>query len=309
MSEESKLSAVEKIKTDSNHLRGSIAGELADEAPAFSKDAEQVIKHHGFYQQDDRDLRGRKGPDGKRLGKAYSMMIRTKLPGGKLTADQMLDEIRLCEEFGNGDLRLTDRQGIQIHGVLKTNIRETIRRICEAQMTTLGACGDVERNVLCCPAPHRHDSVRDEMQEMAKRLSDHLLPRTKAYYELWVTDPETGSKELAGGGSDGQVMEPLYGPTYLPRKFKTAFALPEDNCVDIFTNDLGFLAIVEDACIAGYNVLVGGGMGVTPSNENTFPAIAQSLAFVEPDEVIAVAEAVIKVQRDFGNRADRKRIE
>lgn len=307
MSEESKPSAVEKIKTESNYLRGAIAEELANSESAFDKITEQIVKHHGFYQQDDRDRRGEKGPDGKRLGKVYSMMVRTKLPGGKLTARQMLDEIDLCERFGNGDLRLTDRQGIQIHGVLKKNVRETIHRINRAQMTTLGACGDVERNVLCCPAPRRHDAVRDEMQALADRLSSHLLPRTKAYYELWLTDLETSEKQLAGGGADGQVIEPLYGETYLPRKFKTAIGLPDDNCIDIYANDLGFLAIVEDGRVAGYNVLVGGGMGVTPSNENTFPALAQPLAFVSPDQAIATAEAVIKVQRDFGDRADRKR--
>ncbi len=307
MSEEPKPSAVEKIKSESNYLRGTIAEELANDQSAFDKVTEQLVKHHGFYQQDDRDRRGEKGPDGRRLGKVYSMMVRTKLPGGKLTARQMLDELDLCERFGNGDLRLTDRQGIQIHGVLKKHVRETIRRINEAQMTTLGACGDVERNVLCCPAPHRHDPVRDQMQELADRLSAHLLPRTKAYHEIWLTDAETGAKELAGGGDEGKVIEPLYGETYLPRKFKTAIALPEDNCIDIYTNDLGLLAIVENGRLAGYNVLVGGGLGVTPSNENTFPALAQPLAFVTPDQVIAVAEAVIRVQRDFGDRTDRKR--
>lgn len=307
MSEEPKPSAVEKIKSESNYLRGTIAEELASDQSAFDKVTEQLVKHHGFYQQDDRDRRGEKGPDGRRLGKVYSMMVRTKLPGGKLTARQMLDEIDLCERFGNGDLRLTDRQGIQIHGVLKKHVRETIRRINEAQMTTLGACGDVERNVLCCPAPHRHDPVRDQMQELADRLSAHLLPRTKAYHEIWLTDAETGAKELVGGGDEGKVIEPLYGETYLPRKFKTAIALPEDNCIDIYTNDLGLLAIVENGQLAGYNVLVGGGLGVTPSNENTFPALARPLAFVTPDQVIAMAEAVIRVQRDFGDRTNRKR--
>ncbi len=307
MSEKPKLSPVEKIKIESNYLRDPVQEELGNEEPAFGKSAEQIIKHHGFYQQDDRDRRGMKDADGKPLDKAYSMMVRTKLPGGKLTSAQMLDELDLCERYGNGDLRLTDRQGIQIHGILKGNVKAMIRAICDAQMTTLGACGDVCRNVLCCPAPHRHNTVRDEMQEMANQISDHLLPNTKAYYELWLTDPETGEKELAGGGTEGKVIEPLYGENYLPRKFKVAIALPEDNCVDVCTNDLGLLAIVEDDQIAGYNVLVGGGMGLTPSNKNTFPAIAQSLAFVTPENVLRLSEAIVKTQRDFGNRADRKR--
>ena len=307
MSDEPKLSPVEKIKIESRHLRGTIAEELGNEESAFGKASEQLIKHHGFYQQDDRDQRGAKDANGKRLGKAYSMMLRTKLPGGRLTSQQMLVELDLCERYGNGDVRLTDRQGVQTHGILKENIKATIRAICDAKMTTLGACGDVCRNVLSCPAPFRNNPVRDEMHEMAKRISDHLLPSSKAYYELWLTDQETGEKELAAGGTDGKIIEPIYGDTYLPRKFKVAIALPEDNCVDVYTNDLGFLTIVEDDRIVGYNVLVGGGMGVTPSNKNTFPAVAQPLAFVTPDNVIRVSEAVVKTQRDFGNRADRKR--
>ena len=197
MGDKPKLSAVEKIKSESRHLRGTIAEELSNDDPAFGKASEQLIKHHGFYQQDDRDRRGAKDADGKPLGKAYSMMLRTKLPGGRLTAKQMLDELDLCERYGNGDVRLTDRQGIQTHGILKENVKATIRAICDAKMTTLGACGDVCRNVLSCPAPFRNNSVRDDMQEMAKRISDHLLPSSKAYYELWLTDPETGEKELA----------------------------------------------------------------------------------------------------------------
>lgn len=307
MSDEPKLSAVEKIKSESRHLRGTIADELGNDEPVFGKASEQLIKHHGFYQQDDRDRRGAKDAEGNPLGKAYSMMLRTKLPGGRLTATQMLDELDLCERYGNGDVRLTDRQGIQTHGILKENVKATIRAICDAKMTTLGACGDVCRNVLSCPAPFRNNSVRDEMQEMAKRISDHLLPSSKAYYELWLTDPETGKKELAGGGTEGKVIEPLYGDTYLPRKFKVAIALPEDNCVDVYTNDLGLLTIVENDQIVGYNVLVGGGMGVTPSNKKTFPAVAKPLAFVTPDNVLRVSEAIVKTQRDFGNRADRKR--
>jgi sulfite reductase (ferredoxin) len=307
MSDKPKLSPVEKIKSDSRHLRGTIANELDNDEPTFDKASEQLIKHHGFYQQDDRDRRGAKDADGNPLGKAYSMMLRTKLPGGRLTAKQMLEELDLCERYGNGDVRLTDRQGIQTHGILKESVKPTIRAICDAKMTTLGACGDVCRNVLSCPAPFRNNSVRDEMQEMAKRISDHLLPSSKAYYELWLTDPETGEKELAGGGTEGKVIEPLYGDTYLPRKFKVAIALPEDNCVDVYTNDLGLLTIVENDQIVGYNVLVGGGMGVTPSNKKTFPAVAKPLAFVTPDNMLRVSEAIVKTQRDFGNRADRKR--
>lgn len=307
MTDEPKLSGVEHIKTSSNYLRGSLAEELANPEDHFSEDTVQLIKHHGMYQQDDRDLRGAKGPDGKKLGKAYSLMVRVKVPGGKLTSEQFLAQLDLCDEIGNSTARITNRQDVQLHGVLKRNVREAVRRINEVQMTTLGACGDVERNVMCCPAPLKNHAVHDEIQKIARGLSDYLLPRTTAYHEIWLTDPETGEKELHGGGSNGHEIEPLYGASYLPRKFKIAIALVEDNCIDVYSNDLGLLAISKDGRLSGFNVLVGGGFGVTPSNKNTFPALAQPLAYITPEQVVEVATAIIKVQRDFGNRSDRKR--
>jgi sulfite reductase (ferredoxin) len=307
MSDEPKISKIEHLKAASQYLRGTIAEELASPEDAFREETNGLLKHHGMYQQDDRDLRGRKGPDGQRLGKAYSLMVRVKIPGGRLTCDQFLAELELCEELGNTTLRITNRQDIQFHGVLKRNVREAVRRINEVQLTTLGACGDVERNVMCCPAPLRGDKVHDQIQEMARTISDHLLPRTTAYHEIWLTDPVSGEKELAGGGVEGHEIEPLYGKSYLPRKFKIAIALPEDNCVDVYTDDLGLLAIVERGELIGYNALVGGGMGVTPSDKKTFPALGQPLCFVTPRQVVDLAVAVIRVQRDFGNREDRKR--
>ncbi len=302
-----KLSETEHIKAASNYLRGTIREELATDEATFAKETTQVIKHHGMYQQEDRDRRLMKTADGKRAERAYSLMVRVKIPGGRLTAGQFLSQLDLCDELGNATLRITNRQDIQLHGVVKRNIRETIQRINDVQLTTLGACGDVERNVMCCPAPYRKDPVHTELQVMARQLSDALLPQTRAYHEVWLTDPLTGEKELAGGGGDGAEVEPLYGKTYLPRKFKTAIALTGDNCTDIYANDLGFLAICRDYSIVGYNVLVGGGFGVTPSAKNTFPTVAQRMAFVQPGEVVEVAKAVIAVQRDFGNRSDRKR--
>lgn len=303
MPEPVKLSPVEGIKSESCQLRGTISTELAADENHFSHDAVQLLKHHGTYQQDDRDHRGEKNEDGTSKGKSYMFMVRTRVPGGKVSADALLKELDLCDEFGNGTLRITSRQGLQLHGIVKDQLKETIRRINETKLTTLAACGDVERNVMCCPAPHSGNAVRAEMQEMADRIAEHLKPRTTAYYEIWLTD-ENGEKHDATAFKP--VDEPIYGATYLPRKFKTAVALPEDNCVDIYSNDLGFLAIVENGRIAGYNVLVGGGMGTTPSAKKTFPAIAKQMAFVTPDQVLGVAEAVVKVQRDFGNRSDRK---
>lgn len=308
MSDEVKLHKNEALKEGSRQLRGTIAQELRAELAAghkpFGEESEQLIKFHGTYQQDNRDHRHEKNPDGTPKGKEYMFMVRTRVPGGKVTARQFLAELDLCEKFGNGTLRVTTRQGFQLHGVLRKNLKASIRAINEIKLTTLAACGDVERNVMCCPAPCNASPVRREMQAMADRVAEHLKPRTTAYYEIWLTNDNGEKTNVAEAYQP--VDEPIYGATYLPRKFKTAFALPDDNCIDIYTHDLGFLAIVEGERIVGYNVLVGGSMGVTPSAKKTFPALARPIAFVAPDQVLAVAEAIVKVQRDFGNRSDRK---
>ncbi len=307
MSDEPKLNPVEVLKIQSDYLRGDIGAELRDANDFFGKASIQLLKHHGTYQQDDRDARaaGRvEGGKGKSI-KAYSFMLRTKIPGGKLTSEQLLAELDLCDEVGNTTLRITSRQGLQLHGVLKRDLWQAIHRINEIQLSTLAACGDVERNIMCCPAPLA-DRVRAQLQALADRLAVHLCPQTRAYHELWLTDPASGEETLVGGGPNGHEIEPIYGPTYLPRKFKTAIGLAGDNCVDLYANDLGLMAVVEGDTIIGYNVLVGGGMGVTPSAEKTFPAVARRMAFINTDEVVTVATAIIKVQRDFGNRSDRK---
>ncbi len=302
MADEKKVSPVEVIKSESAFLRGTLPEDLSTDADQFAKPNTQLLKFHGTYQQDDRDQRGQKTAEGK-SAKQFSMMTRTRIPGGRLTAEQMVAHLDLCDELGNATLKCTTRQALQLHGILKKDLRETIRRINDVQLSTLAACGDVNRNVMCCPAPFQ-DDVHCEMRRLTDALKDHLAPRTSAYYELWLCDEETGEKSLVGGGAPDD--EPIYGPTYLPRKFKIAVALPWDNCVDIYTNDLGFLAVVRDDKIIGYNVLVGGGMGTTPSAKKTFPALAKRMAFVTPDNACRVAEAVVKVQRDHGNRADRK---
>jgi len=302
---EPKPSPVEGVKSQSHFLRGDIAREMKDGTAVFSKPSTQLLKHHGTYQQDDRDERTT-GSEGAKSEKHFSFMVRTKIPGGKLTSRQLLAELDLCDELGNSTLRITTRQGLQLHGVLKNDLQQTIRRINEVQLSTLAACGDVERNIMCCPAPHHRDAVHQQMQLLADRLAEHLCPRTTAYHELWLRDSENGEDTLHGGGPQGHEIEPIYGPTYLPRKFKTAIGLPGDNCVDIYTHDLGLLAICENYKIVGYNVLVGGGFGITPSAKKTFPALAQRMAFVTPEQVVDVATAIIKVQRDFGNRSDRK---
>jgi sulfite reductase (ferredoxin) len=304
-----KLSPAEGVKANSRYLRGAIPEELVDGNDFFGKESVQLLKHHGTYQQDDREQRTKR--EGGKSLRQYIFMVRSKVPGGKLTCDQLLGELDLCDELASGTLRITSRQGLQLHGVPKRNLHATIRRINEIKLSTLAACGDVERNVMCCPAPHYNDPVHAEMQRLADALAAHLAPRTCAYHEIWLRDPASGQEQYLGGsdghsGNGREEVEPIYGPTYLPRKFKTAIGLPGDNCVDLYANDLGLMAICRDWHIVGYNVLVGGGMGVTPSAAKTFPAVAKRMAFIQPHQVIDVATAVIKVQRDFGNRADRK---
>jgi sulfite reductase (ferredoxin) len=294
-----KLSPVETIKEGSDYLKGTIDQEIAGSVDHFDKSNIQLLKFHGTYQQDDRDSRLTARKTG--AGKAYSMMVRLRIPGGRIRSDQMLSMLDLCERLGNATMKITTRQTLQVHGILKDDLRETIAYINDMALSTLAACGDVNRNIMCCPAK-RAGSIHADMEKMTDELTEALAPQTPAYHELWLTDPETGEKTLEGGGA----VEPLYGPTYLPRKFKMGIALPEDNCIDIYTQDLGLLAVVRGGAIIGYNVLVGGGMGTTPSAKKTFPALAKRLAFITPDQAVGISKAILKVQRDNGNRHDRK---
>lgn len=303
MSTDKKLSAVEEIKANSRQLAGPIAGELVDGRPNFGKESIQLLKHHGVYQQDDRDERTGAGEPGKKSDRQFSFMVRSRVPGGKLTSAQLLAELDLCDELGNGTLRITTRQGLQLHGILKTGLKQTLARINEVGLSTLAACGDVERNIMCSPMPYKSDPVHCKMQQLADELTEHLAPRTTAYREIWLRDLQTGESQCVAAP---EVIEPIYGKTYLPRKFKTAIGLPGENSVDLYAQDLGLMAICENFDIVGYNVLVGGGFGMTPSAQKTFVALAEPMAFVVPEQVLAVATAVIQVQRDYGNRADRK---
>ncbi|WP_145382098.1 NADPH-dependent assimilatory sulfite reductase hemoprotein subunit [Botrimarina mediterranea] len=312
---EVKLSANEGLKEASEYLRGSIREELANDAPNFTGDATQLLKHHGTYEQDDRDRRKEAKAEGVPGGKYFSMMVRTVIPGGKISSEQMLAQLDLCEDVAEGNLRLTTRQTIQVHGVPKKNLHHYIHKVNEIGLTTIAACGDVCRNMMCSPVPLKN-AVYDGMQDLTDRLLHHFKPRSGAYAEMWVIDNESGEKtSVAGGpptkvGHNAEGLEPIYGKTYLPRKFKMGVGLPEDNNADVYTQDIGFLAITEgqgsDRRIVGYNIVVGGGMGRTPSAAKTFPAVGQPLCYAPIGEEIAVAEAVVKVQRDFGDRSDRK---
>src|SRR5579871_2875037 len=289
-------SAVEVHKEQSGHLRGTIADELRSNNDLFCEANKSLIKFHGTYQQEDRDARKSRRKDG--IGKHHMFMVRCKIPGGKLSANQYLAIDELAERFANGTLRFTTRQGIQLHGVLKSNLQATIKAINDCLLTTLGACGDVERNVMCCPAAF--DPVRKELQRNADMIAQHFAPRSGAYHEIWLNGEKCSHEP-------GAEAEPIYGKTYLPRKFKTGLGLAGDNCVDIYAHDMGLLAQVEGGRIVGYNVLIGGGMGVTPSNTNTFPFLSKAIGWIEPDQVLAAVEAAITLFRDHGNRADRKR--
>ncbi len=298
---------MEGIKENSHALRGTIGEELRKDSDHFGEQDKQLLKFHGTYQQEDRDAR--KARRGEGLGKHYMFMVRCKIPGGRVTAEQYLALDKLADAYGNGTLRFTSRQGIQFHGVLKSHLKDTIAGINACLLTTLGACGDVERNVMCCPAPLHHDGVRAEMQATARRLALHLAPRSGAYHEIWLNgQPVTAPRaSIRATREPPPGEEPIYGKVYLPRKFKTGLALPEDNCIDVYGQDLGLLAIVENHTIAGYNLLVGGGMGMTHGNANTFPMLAQPICYVPAGDIIEAAEAVVKLFRDHGNRADRKR--
>ncbi|SIO57626.1 sulfite reductase (NADPH) beta subunit [Singulisphaera sp. GP187] len=304
-------SKAEAVKVASQYLRTFVADEIGNGRANFSEDAAAVLKFHGSYQQDDRDVRSVMKREGRE--KEYQLMVRVRMPGGKLaTAAQYLTVANVAETAGNGTLRITTRQEFQIHGVVKADLPATIRAINESLLSTLAACGDVERNVLCCPAP-LCDGIRTAMQADADRWASHVAPRSSSYWDIWLDGerianpllPQAGPVRVPTAGDD--PVEPIYGKAYLPRKFKTAFALPEDNCTDIHANDLGFLAVVEAGKLVGYNVLVGGGLGTTPSAQKTFPFLAVPLGSIDRADVLDIAEAVIKVFRDFGNRSDRKR--
>jgi sulfite reductase (NADPH) hemoprotein beta-component len=293
---EQKLAANEYIKTRSNYLRGTIKEGLADlSTGSMSEDDQQLLKFHGTYQQDDRDLRPNRRKH--KLEKAYSFMIRIRVPGGVATPRQWLETDRLATQFANGTIKLTTRQAFQFHGIIKTNLKRTIAEINQAAMDTIAACGDVNRNVMCNPNPHL-SAVHAEVLEVSQKISDHLTPRTRAYHEIWLDGEKVESTE--------EDFEPIYGKTYLPRKFKITVAVPPSNDVDIFANCLSFIAIVEEGKLVGFNVAVGGGMGMTHGAEDTYPRLADVIGFCTVDQVTDVAEKVVLVQRDFGCRTERK---
>jgi len=294
-----KISKVEEEKDNSRYLRGTIREQLAQDTPCFDDSVNNILKFHGIYQQDDRDFRQARDRQGRE--KHFIFMVRMKIPGGNVTSDQYLKMDELSDRYGNGTLRVTTRQGIQFHGVIKKNLKETMRALNRELITTLGACGDIERNVVTCPAPLQ-DRAQAQVQQYARKISDQLLPKTKAYHEIWLNG------EQAYSGEQAAEIEPLYGKTYLPRKFKTAIAFPGDNCVDVYTHDIGLVAITDEkGDLSGFNVLVGGGLGMTHRKPETHPLLAKPLGYVNKDKILPLAEGIVKVQRDHGNRENRMR--
>ncbi len=296
---EKALSKNEGIKAASNFLRGTILRDLADTSTGgISDDASQLTKFHGVYQQDDRDLRNQRRKEGKE--KAFIFMARVRVPGGVCSPAQWLELDKLADSHANGTLKLTTRQAFQFHGVVKANLRPLIKQInVAAHLTTSGACGDINRGVMCNPNPDQ-SALHAQVWPIMKAVSDHLLARSRAYHELWVED------KLVDGGEPEE--EPIYGKTYLPRKFKIVFAVPPSNDVDVYAHDLGFIAIADDTGkkLLGFNLTVGGGLGMSHNQLETYPRLADVLGFCTPDQVVDIAEKVVMIQRDFGDRTDRK---
>ena len=290
-----KLSSVEALKTSSDFLRGRIAEELAEGGIQVSEDTYQLLKFHGSYEQFDRDT----ATDRKQHGieKEYQFMLRVRMPGGLLTAAQYLAMDRLADDHANHTIRITVRQGIQFHGILKGDLKPAIAAVNHTMLTTMSACGDVVRNIMASPTPLR-DARQARIEADARMLSEHLKPKSHAYYEIFLD-----AAPLGGAPEE----EPLYGATYLPRKFKIGITGAHDNTIDVLTNDLGLIAQFDGDVLTGYVVAVGGGLGMTHNNASTYPRLATPIALVQPDALVRIVEAVIRLQRDHGDRGNRRR--
>ncbi|ERH57002.1 MULTISPECIES: assimilatory sulfite reductase (NADPH) hemoprotein subunit [Bacillus] len=290
-------SDVEEIKEKSDYLRGTLKEVMLDRISAGIPDEDnRLMKHHGSYLQDDRDLRNERQK--QKLEPAYQFMLRVRMPGGVSTPEQWLVMDELAQKYGNNTLKLTTRETFQMHGILKWNMKKTIQKINAALLDTIAACGDVNRNVMCASNPHQSE-IHAEVYEWSKKLSDDLLPRTRAYHEIWLDE------ERVAGTPDTET-EPMYGPLYLPRKFKIGIAVPPSNDIDVFSQDLGFIAIVEEGKLIGFNVAIGGGMGMTHGDTATYPQLSKVIGFCKPEQLYDVAEKTITIQRDYGNRSVRK---
>ena len=307
-----KVSKVEGIKERSNYLREPLASELLEDTTHFTDAAVQILKFHGSYQQDNRDNRA-KGQE-----KDYQMMLRTRSPGGFIPAQLYLTLDSLSDRYGNGTLRVTTRQGFQLHGILKKNLKATLGEIIRSMGSTLAACGDVNRNVTAPPAPYKNRPEYGYAWEYANNIADLLTPQTGAYYEIWLDGEKVISAEEApevkaarqkdtNGINKNDPIEPIYGQHYMPRKFKIGVTVPGDNSIDIYTNDLGLVVITDaNGQLQGFNVLAGGGLGRTHNKEETFPRMADAIGYVDKEDVYDLVKAIVATQRDYGDRGDRR---
>lgn len=291
-----KLDEMEHIKNRSNYLRGTIKDGLADEITgAIAEDDTKLLKFHGSYMQDDRDIRDERRK--QKLEPAYSFMIRVRVPGGTATADQWIAMDDISTEYANNTIKLTTRQAFQFHGILKRNLKSSMQSINHAVMDSLAACGDVNRNVMCNPNPYQ-SGVHKEVDTLATKISDHLSPQTGAYHEIWLDDEKIVDTK--------EEVEPMYGKTYLPRKFKIGIAVPPSNDIDVYSQDIGLIAVIEDDQLVGFNVTVGGGMGMTHGDTKTYPQVGRLLGYFPKEEAVDVCEKILTIQRDYGNRENRK---
>jgi len=291
------LSPIEKIKKESDGLRGTIAEELQNEITgSISEDDQALIKFHGMYQQDDRDRRDERAE--KKLERLYSFMIRLRLPGGFLTPEQWVATQDIAGENTTGVIKITTRQTIQLHGLIKSKIKPTIQSFSEAKLDSIATCGDINRNVLCAAHPLQ-SPIHANVHAYAKKLSDLLMPKTKAYYEIWLDEEKIADKK--------DEEDPLYEDRYLPRKFKIGIAIPPNNDIDVFANDVGLIAIIENNQLKGFNIAAGGGLSATHGNPLTYPRLATVLGFVSGEEkILKTVYEIATIQRDYGNRSDRK---
>ena len=297
MSEKKKLSAIEGIKTASDGLRGSINESLKDEITgAIREDDKAVIKFHGMYEQDDRDRREERAA--KKLDRLYTFMIRLRLPGGFITPEKWIAAHHIAGKNSTGVIKITTRQTIQLHGLLKSKIRPTIKAFSEAKLDSIATCGDINRNVTCAAHPQQ-SPLHASVFAYADKISELLMPKTKAYYEIWLDEEKIIDKK--------EEEDPLYLKHYLPRKFKIGIAIPPNNEVDVLTNDLGLIAIIEDGQLLGFNIAIGGGMSTTHGNAETYARLATVIGFISTEEkILKTVYEIVGVQRDFGNRSDRK---
>ncbi|HPQ94769.1 MAG: assimilatory sulfite reductase (NADPH) hemoprotein subunit [Thiothrix sp.] len=296
-------SEVERIKDQSHYLRGTLVESFANPLTgSISADDHQLIKFHGTYEQDDRDRRLERQE--RKLEPAYAFMIRLRLPGGDLTAQQWQTCHAISEQYGDKSFRLTTRQAIQFHGIIKFDLKKTIQAMHQSLLDSIAGCGDVNRNVVCAPDPAL-SSLHAQVYPWASKVSEHLLPQSRAYHEIWLDEPRGQGRTRVAGG-DEAIVEPLYGRHYLPRKFKVGIAIPPHNEVDVHSNDVGVIAIADGEKLAGFNIVVGGGLGMTFGREDTYARLASDIGFCTPEQLLDTVYHIVAIQRDFGNRQDRR---